>query len=68
MTWEVSCGRFWSYCRKIHSHVGKGKRQQVMERSLFRLEFQLPDGKDTLQTERRCYELKIQSFCKCYLQ
>ena len=46
----------------------KEKRQQVMERSLFRLEFQLPDGKDTLQTERRCYELKIQSFCKCYLQ
>ena len=38
-----------------------------MEHNLFPLEFQLPDGKDTLQTAQKCYQLKIQSFCRCYI-
>ena len=49
--------------------MSKGKDQQVMEHSLFPLEFQLSDGKkDTLQTTQGCYQLKIQSLCKCCLQ
>ena len=48
--------------------MSKRKGQQVMEHSSFPLEFQLPDGKDILQTAKRCYQLKIQSFCKYYLQ
>ena len=36
--------------------MSKGKGQQVMEHSLFLLEFQLLDGKDTLQTEQKCYQ------------
>ena len=48
--------------------MSKGKGQQVMEHSSFPLEFQLPDGKDILQTAQRCYKLKIQSFGKYYLQ
>ena len=48
--------------------MSKGKGQQVMERNWFALGFQLPDGKDTLQTTQKCYQLKIQSFYKCYLQ
>ena len=39
-----------------------------MEHNWFPLEFQLPDGNDTLQTAQKCYQLKIQSSCKCYLQ
>ena len=42
--------------------MSKGKGQQVMEHSLFPLEFQLPDGKDTLQTAQKCYELKFDHF------
>ena len=37
-----------------------------MEHNLFPLEFQLPDGKDALQTAQKCYQLKIQSFCNAY--
>ena len=37
--------------------MSKGKGQQVMEHSSFSLEFQLPDGKDILQTAQRCYQL-----------
>ena len=48
--------------------MSKGKCQQVMEHSSFPLEFQLPDGKDILQTAQECYQLKIQLFCKDYLQ
>ena len=48
--------------------MSKGKGQQVMERSSFPLKFQLPDGKDILQIAQRCYQLKIQSFGKYYLQ
>ena len=33
-----------------------------MEHNSFLSEFQLPDGKDTLQTAQKCYQLKIQSF------
>ena len=47
--------------------MSKGIGQQVMERSSFLLEFQLPDGKDILQTAQRCYQLKIQPFGKYYL-
>ena len=50
------------------SHMSKGQGQQVMEHSSFPLEFQLPEGKDVLQIAQKCYQLKIQSFCKCYLQ
>ena len=39
-----------------------------MEHNLFPLEFQLPDRKHTLQTAQKCYQLKIQSFCRCYLR
>ena len=42
--------------------MNKRKCQQVMEHK-FPLEFQLPDGKDILQTAQRCYQLKIQSLC-----
>ena len=38
----------------------KGKGQQVMGHNSFPLEFQLPDGKDTLQTAQKCHQLKIQ--------
>ena len=48
--------------------MSKGKGQQVMERSSFRLEFQLSDGEDILQTVQKCYQLKVQSFCKYHLQ
>ena len=68
MTWQVSCGHFSPYCLEIRSHMSKGKGQQVMGYNWFPLEFQLPDGKDALQTTQKCYQLKIQSFCKCYLQ
>ena len=40
--------------------MSKGKGQQVMGHSSFPLEFQLPDGKDILQTAQRCYQLKIE--------
>ena len=50
MTLQVSCGHFWSYCLKFHSRISKGKSQQVMNHSSFRLEFQLSDGKDILET------------------
>ena len=53
---------------EIRSHMSKGKGQQVMEHSWFPLEFQLPDEKDALQTAQKCYQLKSQPFCKCYLQ
>ena len=46
----------------------KGKGQQVMQLSSFSLEFQLPDAKDIVQIAQRCYQLKIQSFCKYLLQ
>ena len=62
MVWQVSCGHFWSYCLKICSHMSEAKGQQVMEHSLFPLDFHLPDLKDTLQTAPKCYQLKIQSF------
>ena len=65
MTWQVSCGHFWSYFLKIHSHISKGKGQQVIEHSSFPLEFQLPDGKDILQTAQTRYQLKIQYTCLC---
>ena len=26
MTWQVSCGHFWSYCIEIRSHMSKAKR------------------------------------------
>ena len=45
--------------------MSKGKGQQVMEHSLFPLEFKLPDGKDIFQTVQRCYQLKIHPFYKC---
>ena len=48
--------------------MSKGKGQQIMEHSWFPLEFQSSDGKDALQTAQKCCQLKIQSFCKCYLQ
>ena len=48
--------------------MSKEKGQQVMEHSSFQLEFQLPDGKDILQTAQRCYQLKIQPLGKYYLQ
>ena len=48
--------------------MSKGKGQQVIEHNSFLLNFQLPDGKDTLQTAQKCYQLKVQSFCKCYLK
>ena len=48
--------------------MSKGKGQQVTEHNWFPLEFQLPNGKDTLQTAQKCYQLKIQSFRKCFLQ
>ena len=41
--------------------MSKGKGQQVMEHNWFPFEFQLPDGKDALQTAQKCYQLKIQS-------
>ena len=47
--------------------MSKGKCQQVMEHNWFPLEFQLPDRKDALQTAQKCYQLKIQSFCKLML-
>ena len=68
MTWQVSSGHFCSYCLEIHSNMSKGKGQQVMEHSWFSLEFQLPDGKDAIQTAQKSYQLKTKSFCKCYLQ
>ena len=41
--------------KKIHSHMSKGKGQWVTDHSSFLLKFQLPDGKDILQTvQRRC--------------
>ena len=48
--------------------MSKGKGQQVMDGNLFPLEFQLPGGKGILETAQRYYQLKIQSFCKYYLQ
>ena len=42
--------------------MSKGKCQQVMEHNSFPSELKLPDGKDTLQTAQKCYQLKIQSF------
>ena len=48
--------------------MSKGKGQQVIKRNSFPFKFQLPDGTDTLQTAQKCYQLKIQSFWKCYLQ
>ena len=36
--------------------MSKGKSQQVMQHSSFPLEFQLPDGKDIIQTAQRCYQ------------
>ena len=39
-----------------------------MEHNSFALEFQLPEGKGAFQTAQKDYQLKIQSFCKCYLQ
>ena len=45
--------------------MSKGKGQQVMEHHSFPLEFQLPDGKNMLQTAQRCYRLKIQSLYHC---
>ena len=33
-----------------------------MEHNLFTLEFQLPDGKDALQTVQKCYRLKFNHF------
>ena len=45
--------------------MNKRKGQQVMDHSLFPLEFQLPEGKDILQTAQRGYHFNIQSFCKC---
>ena len=36
--------------------MSKGKGQQAMEHNWFPLEFQLPDGKDTLQTAQKCYQ------------
>ena len=58
MTWEVSCGHFWSYCPKIRFHMNKGKGQKVTKNNLFPLEFQLPDRKDTLQPAQKCYQLR----------
>ena len=37
-----------------------------MEHDWFRLEFQLPDGKDALQTTQKCYQLKIQMLSAVY--
>ena len=48
--------------------MSKGKDHPVMEQSSFPLEFQLLDRKDILQTAQRRYQLKTQSFCKCYQQ
>ena len=48
--------------------MSKGKGQQVMEHSLFLLEFQLPGRKDTLQTAQKCYQLKLQSFYRCQVK
>ena len=45
-----------------------GKGQQAVEHSSFPLEFQLPDRKGNSQTAQRCYQLKIQSIGKHYLQ
>ena len=39
--------------------MSKGKGQQVMENNWFPLGFQLPDGKDTLQTAQKCDQLII---------
>ena len=36
--------------------MSKEEGQQVMEHSLFTLEFQLLDGKDILQTAQICYQ------------
>ena len=47
--------------------MSKGKGQQAMEHNWSPLEFQLPDGKDALQTAQKCYQSKIQSSRKCYL-
>ena len=44
---------------KIHSHMSKGKVQQVMEHNLLPLEFQIRDEKDFLYNGQRCYQLKI---------
>ena len=41
--------------------MSKGKGQQAMEHNWSPLEFQLPDGKDALQTAQKCYQSKIQS-------
>ena len=42
--------------------MSKGKGQQVMEHSLYALEFKLPDRKGILQTVQRCYQLKFNHF------
>ena len=47
--------------------MSKGKGQRVMEHNSFPLEFQVPEEKDTVQTAQKCYQLKIQSFCRCCL-
>ena len=47
--------------------MSKGKCQQVMEHNLLPLNFQLPGGKDILQTAERFYQSKLESFCKYYL-
>ena len=36
--------------------MSKGKGQQAMEHNWSPLEFQLPDGKDALQTAQKCYQ------------
>ena len=48
--------------------MSNGKGQQVMEYNWVPLEFQSSDRKDALQTAQKRCQLKIQSFCKCYLQ
>ena len=58
----------WPYCLEIRFHSSKGEGQHVMEHNSFPLELQLPDRKDALKTAQKFYQLKIQSFCKCYLQ
>ena len=43
--------------------MSKRKGQQVVEHSLFPLEFQLPDGKDVLRTAQRCYQIHFFENC-----
>ena len=38
--------------------MSKGKGQEVMEHNWFPLEFQLPDGKDVLQTAQKMLSIK----------